>query len=55
MMENEFRRIALAQGLLPAMPPPVLETASGSEPDNSPASGGPEDNPAMAEQHAPSA
>jgi hypothetical protein len=59
MIENEFRRIALAQGLLPMVPPsppwdasdPVQDRGAG----RSPATVGPADNPAMVEQHAPDA
>lgn len=69
MIGNEFRRIALAQGLLPTVPPPALEKNTDPAPDRSRSlppppdfirgltrgPGGPGDNPAMAEQHAPNA
>jgi hypothetical protein len=55
MIANEFRRIALAQGLLRNVSPPDVENAVDPAPDLRPDPGGRVDNPAMAEQHAPSA
>jgi hypothetical protein len=59
MIENVFRRIALAQGLLPAVPSPALRNDPDPVPEHSPdlprLTGAPADNPAMVEQQAPSA
>jgi hypothetical protein len=51
MTENEFRRIALAQGCLPATPQPAPDQAV--EPDARPDR--PADNPAMVNQRVPTA
>jgi hypothetical protein len=56
MIENEFRRIALAQGLLPAVPTGTLSRDGGRLPDDIPGptrgTGEPADNPAIVEQQA---
>ena len=56
MIENEFRRIALAQGLLPAVPTGTLSSDGGRLPDDIPGlnrgTGEPPDNPAIVEQQA---
>lgn len=52
MIENTFRRLALAQGLLPNAAPLLPADATneaGFDPDQPPAN--PADNPAMADQH----
>ena len=59
MIENEFRRIALAQGLLRIVPLSAPWNDADPVPDRGPswslATVGPADNPAMVEQHAPDA
>src|ERR1700724_731336 len=54
MIENEFRRIALAQGLLPAVPTGTLSSDGSRLPDDLPGlnrgTGDPADNPAIVEQ-----
>ena len=55
MIENAFRRIALAQGLLSSVPPSAVGTDTGQVPDRAGEPAGPADNPAMAEQRVPHA
>jgi hypothetical protein len=59
MIENEFCRIALAQGLLPTVPITTLWDATHPVPERDPGplrgTFAPADNPAMVEQHAPNA
>jgi hypothetical protein len=59
MTENEFRRIALAQGLLPVVPTRTLSSDGGPLPKGTPGptrcTDGPADNPAVEEQQAPDA